>query len=99
MATSTESKTPDATSQASKPAKGGKKKQTQFQSEILWTVRVEQAWNYFRSQVAEIVRGIWSPDVPTRRFALVFILSFTTVFVVIGAAVVRYWELTHSEER
>lgn len=81
-----------------KPAKSagkgkGKKKAKPDKPQVLWTVRVEQAWDAVRVRVVEIFRGLRSPDRPTRRMSLLFFASLLGIAVVFGAAVGRYFAI------
>jgi flagellar FliL protein len=86
---------PPAPSPASK--KGKKKSAAAAKPEVLWTVRLEQAWQSLASVLAEIFRGLRSKDAPTRRMARLFFVSFIGFFVVAGYGTRLFWENRHKD--
>ena len=75
----------------------GKKKKAGpvAKSEVLWTVKLEQKWKEASSKLKEIGAGVRSPDVPTRKMAILFILSVSALCFVLGASVQRYIHYRH----
>lgn len=60
---------------------------------VLWTVRVEQFAKERGRQVKEILKGLRSPDRPTRRMSALFLASLIGLFLVSGVGIHRYREM------
>lgn len=71
-----------------------KKKKSKKAGDVLWTVRLENFWNFAWVQFKEIVSGILSPDPGTRRMAVLFIFSCLGLCTVIVLSWQRYYFLT-----
>ncbi|MCM2324185.1 MAG: flagellar basal body-associated FliL family protein [Oligoflexia bacterium] len=75
------------------PAQRQKKKKR----EMLWTTRLEASIKYRARQAADILRGLVSPDRPTRWMSLFFLCSVLGVVAVVAVVAARYsrYQATH----
>lgn len=66
--------------------------------ETLWTLRLEAFLRKIRTETLEIARGIFSPDRPTRRMSLVFLICLAGSVAVLVVGARRYQVFRQARE-
>jgi flagellar basal body-associated protein FliL len=87
-----------AKSHGAKPAPAKKKKGGKGKSGPSLMARAAQGIKSFKSQFAEIFRGLWSPDRPTRRMSLFFFFTLAALVSLGILTAQRSVKLRHERE-